>query len=189
MFGYLNVLIGGGLLVAGRKLFWLLVGGLGFMLGLELSSRLAFRSPWMLWVAALVLGVVFALLAVFVETVAIGAAGFLGGGLDSNEAGCARRPGCANCPDCKFRSRRRLGRRTDRLALQLGAHPDFVCRGCFVGDSRPCTHRPSAPTGLSRTISCRRARAMAEHAIRASSTCQASSANDLAEPGRPQAQP
>ena len=81
MLGYLNVLIGGGLLVAGRKLFWLLVGGLGFMLGLELASRIAFRSPWMLLVAALVLGVVFALVAVFVETVAIGVAGFLGGGL------------------------------------------------------------------------------------------------------------
>jgi hypothetical protein len=81
MLGYLNVLIGAGLLFAGRKLFWLLVGGLGFMLGLELASRFEFRSEWMLVLAALALGVVFALLAVFVETVAIGIAGFLGGGL------------------------------------------------------------------------------------------------------------
>ena len=81
MLGWLNVLIGGGLLLAGRKLFWLLVGAIGFMLGLEIASRIAFRSQWMMLLAALVLGVAFALLAVFVETVAIGVAGFLGGGL------------------------------------------------------------------------------------------------------------
>jgi hypothetical protein len=80
MLGYVNVVIGTGLLVAGRKLFWLVVGALGFMLGLELAQRIAFRSELVLVLAALALGAVFALLAVFVETVAIGIAGFLGGG-------------------------------------------------------------------------------------------------------------
>jgi hypothetical protein len=81
MLGVLNVLIGAGMLLAGRKLFWLLVGALGFMLGLEVAHRIDFRSEWMLVLAALSLGALFALLAIFVETVAIGVAGFLGGGL------------------------------------------------------------------------------------------------------------
>ncbi|HET6845614.1 MAG TPA: hypothetical protein VFH29_02195 [Anaerolineales bacterium] len=81
MLGFLNVVIGGGLLLAGRKLFWLFVGAIGFMLGLEVASRFTFRSQWMLLVVALALGVVFALLAIFVETVALGIAGFVGGGL------------------------------------------------------------------------------------------------------------
>lgn len=81
MLGFLNVIIGAGLLLTGRKLFWLFVGALGFMVGLELASRFTFRSQWTLVVVALVVGVVFALLAVFVETVAIGIAGFVGGGL------------------------------------------------------------------------------------------------------------
>jgi hypothetical protein len=80
MLGYLNVLIGGGLLLAGRKLFWLFVGALGFMLGLELAGRIPFRSEWVLVLGGLAMGALFALLAVAAETVAIGIAGFLGGG-------------------------------------------------------------------------------------------------------------
>jgi hypothetical protein len=80
MLGYLNVIIGGGLLLAGRKLFWLLLAALGFMLGLGLAARFSFRSEWVLVLAALALGAIFAFLAVFAETVAIGIAGFLGGG-------------------------------------------------------------------------------------------------------------
>ena len=81
MLGLLNVGLGIGLVLAGRRLFWLFVGAIGFMLGLELASRIAFRSQWTLMLVALVLGILFSLLAVFVETVAIGIAGLVGGGL------------------------------------------------------------------------------------------------------------
>jgi hypothetical protein len=78
--GFVDVLIGSGLILAGRRLFWLVLGALGFMLGLDLAGRFEFHSALMLVLAALALGVLFAFLAVFAETVAIGIAGFLGGG-------------------------------------------------------------------------------------------------------------
>ena len=81
MLAYLNLLIGGGLLVAGRRLFWLLVGAIGFLIGLEIATRVTFPSELVLIMAALGLGLVFALMAIFLESVAIGVAGFLGGGL------------------------------------------------------------------------------------------------------------
>ena len=81
MLGVINVVLGAGLLLAGRKLFWFLVGAIGFMVGLELAQRIQFRSELVLILASLAIGVLFALLAVFVETVAIGIAGFFGGGL------------------------------------------------------------------------------------------------------------
>jgi len=77
----LNVVVGGGLLVAGRRLFWLLVGAIGFLIGLEVARRITFPSQLVLILVALGLGVIFALMAVFLESVAIAMAGFLGGGL------------------------------------------------------------------------------------------------------------
>src|SRR5512143_2701777 len=80
MFGFLNVILGGALLVAGRRLFWLLVGGIGFVIGVQLAPRLLHGSELLNIAAAIGLGILFALLAVFVESAAIGLAGFLGGG-------------------------------------------------------------------------------------------------------------
>jgi hypothetical protein len=73
--------MGGGLLLFGRRLFWLVVGAIGFLIGLEVATRLSLRSELLLILAGLVLGAVFALMAVFLESVAIGMAGFLGGGV------------------------------------------------------------------------------------------------------------
>ena len=81
MVSLFTAVVGIGLLLAGRKIFWLFVGGIGFLIGIELARRIAFPSDWMIIIAALGLGLIFALLAVFLESVAIGIAGFLGGGL------------------------------------------------------------------------------------------------------------
>lgn len=81
MVSLVTAIVGIGLLLAGRKIFWLFVGGIGFLIGIELARRIAFPSDWMIVVAALGLGLIFALLAVFLESIAIGIAGFLGGGL------------------------------------------------------------------------------------------------------------
>jgi len=81
MLGLLNIAIGGGLLLAGRRLFWLFVGAVGFLIGLEVARLFVFPSELILILAALGLGLAFALFAVFVESVAIGVAGFLGGGI------------------------------------------------------------------------------------------------------------
>ncbi len=80
MLAALDVIFGGALLVAGRRLFWLFVGAIGFIVGVEVSIRLFRGTEIVTILAGLVLGAVFALLAVFVESLAIGLAGFLGGG-------------------------------------------------------------------------------------------------------------
>ncbi len=80
MLAALDVIFGGVLLLAGRRLFWFLVGAIGFIIGVEVSIRLFRGTEIPTVVAGLVLGVIFALLAVFVESLAIGLAGFFGGG-------------------------------------------------------------------------------------------------------------
>lgn len=68
------------LLVSGRRLFWLLVGAIGFVIGVMLATRFFHGSELTMVLAGLVLGIIFALLAIFLESVAVGIAGFLGGG-------------------------------------------------------------------------------------------------------------
>lgn len=80
MLNFLDAILGGALLLAGRKLFWLLVGAIGFVIGVEVAARFFHGSNLIALLAGLLLGVVFAVLAIFVESIAIGIAGFLGGG-------------------------------------------------------------------------------------------------------------
>lgn len=39
MLNLINLILGGALLVAGRKLFWLFVGAAGFVTGIQLATR------------------------------------------------------------------------------------------------------------------------------------------------------
>ena len=80
MLNFINAVLGGALLVAGRKLFWLFVGVIGFLIGVQVAMRFFHGSESTTLIAGLVLGAVFAVLAIFVETLAMGIAGFLGGG-------------------------------------------------------------------------------------------------------------
>jgi hypothetical protein len=80
MLSFVNAILGGALLLAGRKLFWLFVGVIGFIIGVEIATRFFHGSELTTLIAGLALGVLFAVLAIFVETLAIGVAGFLGGG-------------------------------------------------------------------------------------------------------------
>lgn len=63
------------LLVAGRRLFWLLVGTAGFLVAWSYAET--WEAGWML---ALLAGVLGAMLAIFLQRFAIGFAGFLVGG-------------------------------------------------------------------------------------------------------------
>lgn len=76
----ISVLLGIALLVAGRRLFWLFVGALGFITGIQLASLVPQISEGTALLIGLVLGVVFALLAVTLQRFAVGLAGFLAGG-------------------------------------------------------------------------------------------------------------
>jgi hypothetical protein len=69
------------LLIAGRKLYWLFVGIVGFMLGINLATLLfAGESELARLAIALIVGVIGAVLAQFVQRLAVGLAGFISGG-------------------------------------------------------------------------------------------------------------
>jgi len=78
--GLISVILGIALLVAGRRLFWLFLAGLGFITGLQLASLFPQLSQTTALLIGLFLGVVFALLAIFLQRIAVGLAGFLAGG-------------------------------------------------------------------------------------------------------------
>jgi len=75
-----SVLLGIALLVAGRRLFWLLIGVLGFVTGLQLASLIPNISQTTAIIVGLIIGVTFALLAIFLQRLAVSIAGFLAGG-------------------------------------------------------------------------------------------------------------
>jgi hypothetical protein len=75
-----NILLGASLLVWGRKLFWLFVAAAGFVTGMQFATKSLHGPEWLGILIGLGFGLVAALLAVFVKTLAIGLAGFLAGG-------------------------------------------------------------------------------------------------------------
>ena len=77
----IGALVGVVILLFGRKLFWLCVAAIGFAAGVELAPHLVQQpSPLLELTFAFVLGFVGALLALFLQKIAIGIAGFLAGG-------------------------------------------------------------------------------------------------------------
>jgi len=76
-----SVLIGVVVLFFGRKLFWLCVAAIGFAAGVELAPRLVQEPSVLLSLTtALLLGISVALLALFLQKIAIAVLGFLAGG-------------------------------------------------------------------------------------------------------------
>lgn len=76
----INLILGIGLLLAGRKLFWLFVATAGFFAGVEFATRLWHGSEVLTIIVGLVVGLLFALLAMALKTLAISIAGFFLGG-------------------------------------------------------------------------------------------------------------
>jgi len=76
----IEAILGTGLILFGRRLFWLLVAGTGFALGVELVSRFLQSLPtWEALLLALGAGLIGALLAVFFQQAAMAVLGFIGG--------------------------------------------------------------------------------------------------------------
>ncbi|MGB3211044.1 MAG: hypothetical protein WBB19_10100 [Desulforhopalus sp.] len=68
------------LLTMGRKLFWLFVGCAGFLAGLQVAQQyFGVQSFWIVWAAALLFGLIGALLTVFFQKVAIILGGYAAG--------------------------------------------------------------------------------------------------------------
>ena len=76
-----GALIGIVILLFGRKVFWLCVAAVGFVAGVELAPHLVNEPSALLQLTvAIVLGLIGALLALFLQKVAIAVFGFLAGG-------------------------------------------------------------------------------------------------------------
>ena len=76
-----GALIGVVILLFGRKLFWLCVAAVGFAAGVEIAPHLVNEpSPLLALTVALILGIIGALLALFLQKIAIAVLGFLAGG-------------------------------------------------------------------------------------------------------------
>ena len=77
----LSVVIGVVTLFFGRKVFWLCVAAVGFAAGVEVAPHLVHEPSMILSLSvAIVFGFIGALLAMFLQKVAIAVAGFLAGG-------------------------------------------------------------------------------------------------------------
>lgn len=78
---FLNILTGTIMITSGRKFFWLFVGCIGFAIGLQyVPFYWDVSSQTLLIVFSIITGIIGALLAVLFQKLAIGLAGFIGGG-------------------------------------------------------------------------------------------------------------
>ncbi|MDP1716092.1 MAG: hypothetical protein Q8L41_15235 [Anaerolineales bacterium] len=88
MLSIINIIFGAALLVAGRRLFWLFVMAGGFVAGVQFATSIIKGPEWLTIIFGLAVGIAFAILARFFQTLAIGIAGFfLGGSIFSAIAG------------------------------------------------------------------------------------------------------
>ncbi|MBI5558115.1 MAG: DUF4203 domain-containing protein [Deltaproteobacteria bacterium] len=75
-----NILLGLILLTFGRKLFWLLVGIAGFIVGMEFAGMFLAGHPyWLVLLAGILTGLLGAWLALFAQRLAFALAGFYAG--------------------------------------------------------------------------------------------------------------
>jgi hypothetical protein len=76
-----NILMGAALLLFGRKLFWLFVGCVGFIVGADLARNMVQGQPeWMVLLIAICVGLIAAVISIFLQRVLVGIAGFFAGG-------------------------------------------------------------------------------------------------------------
>lgn len=76
-----GVVLGALLLLFGRKLFWLFVGAVGFVVALGIAAELMPTQPvWVFLLVAVFAGILGAWLAVAIQWLAIGVGGFFAGG-------------------------------------------------------------------------------------------------------------
>jgi len=79
----LNLVLGIVLLTTGKKLYWLFVAIIGFLIGYAVSTQylhLQLNPPWLIYLIALGGGVIGAVLGIFLQHLAIALVGFIVGG-------------------------------------------------------------------------------------------------------------
>ncbi len=76
-----RLFLGIALLIMGRRLFWLFLGGVGFVFGFDFAERMIHDQPHsVLLIIALFAGALGAMVAIFLQKFAVVAGGFLAGG-------------------------------------------------------------------------------------------------------------
>jgi hypothetical protein len=81
MLSALKLLTGAAIAFFGRKLYWFTIGAVGFFAALELTSRFfKDQNAWIAFALAIIAGAIGAFLAITIQKIAIGLAGFLLGG-------------------------------------------------------------------------------------------------------------
>ncbi len=76
-----NILIGTALLFFGRRLFWLFVGGVGFIVGFDFASRMfQGMSQGLILLIAILIGLLGAIASIFLQRALVAIAGFFAGG-------------------------------------------------------------------------------------------------------------
>lgn len=75
------ILVGAALLLFGRKLYWLFVGGVGFIAGFQIATDALQTQPtWMILLIAVGAGLLGIIAAFFLQRIVVGIAGFFAGG-------------------------------------------------------------------------------------------------------------
>jgi hypothetical protein len=84
LYSVIYLIVGIIFLTSGRRLFWLFVACAGFILGFEYGGSLTgIQDQWIILIIAVSTGLVGALVAIFLQGIAVGVAGFLIGGFAS----------------------------------------------------------------------------------------------------------
>jgi hypothetical protein len=77
----INLVLGVVLLTTGKKLYWLFVAVIGFVIGLTLANQYVQLTPWWLvYVVAMGTGIIGGILAIFLQHLAVALVGFIVGG-------------------------------------------------------------------------------------------------------------
>jgi len=77
----MNIFVGMILLLFGRKLFWLFVGCIGFIVGFDIANEVIQGQPqWLILSIAFGAGLLGAIASVFLQRIVVGIAGFFAGG-------------------------------------------------------------------------------------------------------------
>ena len=78
---WIQILVGAVLLLFGRRLFWLFVGCIGFLVGFDMAgSFFPGQSQLLIFLIAVGVGLVGAILAIFLQRLVVGIAGFFAAG-------------------------------------------------------------------------------------------------------------
>jgi hypothetical protein len=76
----LNLVLGIMLVLSGRKLFWLFVGGMGFVISFSLALQIFSGQPrWVLVLFSILIGIIGIFLTIYLEKAAVILGGFLAG--------------------------------------------------------------------------------------------------------------